>query len=103
MDDVDQFKRFGLPAGSARGNPGRAAHLRRIQHIREGTGGHEKPRDNTALGQMVLSIPELDYYVLIRRFPDLESPDGEIRKAAWLKFIKDDASLPYRIYKGVNP
>jgi hypothetical protein len=51
-------------------------------------------------GAHLLTIPELDYYVLIHRFPDLQSLDAEIKTRAWKKFARDAASLPYRSTEG---
>lgn len=93
---MSQFNRFGLPPGPSRGNPGRAAHLEMLNNRRS---GYDPTKPNPALdfGQVMLSIPELDYYVIINRFPDLASPDAETKTRAWKKFARDDASLPYRL------
>lgn len=87
------FKRFGLPAGPSLGNQGRAGLLEHLNNMRT---GYAPPAAKLEWGAHLLSIPELDYYVLIERFPDLKSPDHEIKRKAWLKFAKSDASLPYR-------
>lgn len=50
-----------------------------------------------SFGCMQLAIPELDYQVLIVRFPELNSKDPEIMTRAWQKFANDPASLPYRV------
>lgn len=44
-----------------------------------------------------LSIPELDYRVLLQRFPELNSKDHEEKRKAWLKFAKSPESKPYRV------
>lgn len=93
MDDqVDAYNLFGVPGGPAQGNPERRqileqAHQLRVDGIRPGTpwAGSE------------LMIPELDYYVLVRRFPDLSSPDSEIRLKAWKRFLATSAADPYRV------
>lgn len=90
---MSQFKRFGLPQGPARGNPDRALHLKQLADIRSGRQDAPQKMD---FGAVLLSIPELDYYVLLQRFPDLAAPDAEIKLRAWKKFAKDPASLPYR-------
>lgn len=93
-----QFKTFGFPDGGTHcGNKDRAAHLAMVRRIRDGT--LPKPRSLGGWSGMELSIPELDYYVLVQRFPDLRSPDAEIKRRAWLKFKNDPASEPYRIYR----
>lgn len=45
----------------------------------------------------MLSIPELDYYVIIERFPDLKSPDAEIKRKAWIKFANSEVGQLYRV------
>jgi hypothetical protein len=59
------------------------------------SGRHPQPRA-LDFGAVLLTIPELDYYVLLARFPDLASQDAEIKTRAWKKFARDPASLPYR-------
>lgn len=101
--DVDaeignQFQRFGFPDGGTHtGNRQRAAHLKRLEQMRSGY----RPGPNNKLGWAggLLSIPELDYYVLTHRFPDLSSPDHEIKRRAWLKFFNSSLSEPYRMQR----
>lgn len=88
-----QFKRFGLPRGTVSGNADRAAHLKRLNDMRQGRELQPRKLD---FGAVLLSIPELDYAVLLQRFPDLNSRDAEIKTRAWKKFARDPASLPYR-------
>lgn len=90
------FHLFGLPAGPSTGNRGRASHLDRLQRIREGTLPKPKTPDFAGLE---LSIPELDYYCLLERFPDLKAPDNATKLAAWKKFIRSPLSEPYRIHR----
>ncbi len=47
-------------------------------------------------GAHLLSIPELDYYVLIERFPELKSLDAEIKRKAWIKFANSPLAEQYR-------
>jgi hypothetical protein len=47
-------------------------------------------------GVVELSIPTLDYEVITRRYPDLVSPDAEISKRAWDKFIQSSESSIYK-------
>lgn len=44
-----------------------------------------------------LRIPELDLVKLKMANPDLGSPDGAIRRAAWVRFFNSPESLPYRV------
>ncbi len=98
MGKVKQFKQFGFPDGGTHtGNKDRAAHLAMVRSIREGNA--PAPRHLGGLAGMELSIPELDYYVLVQRFPDLRSPDHEIKRNAWLKFLNGPLSEPYRIHR----
>jgi hypothetical protein len=46
---------------------------------------------------MSLRIPELDYAIITRRFPDLMSPDHEIKRRAWVKFAQSSLADPYRV------
>jgi hypothetical protein len=91
---ASQFVQFGLPAGPAVGNPDRRAHLEFVRDLREGT----RPRpQNAGFGAVALSIPELDYYILLARFPELGCKDPETRTRAWGKFIRSPLSEPYRV------
>lgn len=59
-------------------------------------------RDNGGAGELEwgrseLHIPELDFYVLVHRFPELNSPDNEIQHKAWKKFLNSPAALPYKV------
>lgn len=44
-----------------------------------------------------LSIPLIDRELLGIKYPDLNSPDGKIRSAAWKRFIASEESRPYRV------
>lgn len=89
------LKRFGVPGEVVNDHaPARQAHLSRIKRIRERTLPKPPGQD---FGYLALSIPEFDYYVLQQRFPDLKSPDHEIRLKAWKKFIASPLSEPYRV------
>lgn len=90
------FARFGLPAGPSRGNPGRAGLLQYLHDIRTGY-TPTPPNASFDFGAVMLNIPELDYYIITERFPDLKSPDAEIKTRAWKKFARSEASLPYRM------
>lgn len=45
-----------------------------------------------------LQIPELDLYRLKHLYPELDSPDAEIRLKAWKRFMASSESKPYRVY-----
>lgn len=68
-----------------------------LKQIRDGT--LPAPRQLGGFAAIELSIPELDYYVIVQRFPDLRSADPEIKRKAWMTFKNDPASEPYRIYR----
>ena len=44
-----------------------------------------------------ISMPEFEYYMLMRRYPDLDSKDSEICTKAWKKWIASSESRPYRV------
>jgi hypothetical protein len=48
-------------------------------------------------GSTILQIPELDFYVLVKRYPDLMSADAEISTRAYDKFLRSPESEPYRV------
>jgi hypothetical protein len=56
--------------------------------------------DREGLGRWALSVPYVDWLELRRKYPDLASPDGQIKSAAWLRFIQSDESAPYRMREG---
>lgn len=47
--------------------------------------------------QWALQIPTNDYAGLLKKHPDLEAPDGEIRNKAWRAFIQSSEAAPYRV------
>lgn len=44
-----------------------------------------------------MTIPQDDYDELAARNPDLVSPDREIKRRAWLAFMRSSDSIPYRV------
>lgn len=48
-------------------------------------------------GYLALQIPEPDMRVLEIRFPELISPDHEIKLKAWQKFMASPESEPYKV------
>lgn len=87
------FKRFGLPPGPARGNPNRSRLLSHLAAMRD---GRAAPATKLDFAGHLLSIPELDYYVILERFPDLKSPDTEIKRKAWIAFANSPLGAKYR-------
>ena len=88
---ASQFKEHGFP--EKRGpNRERHNHLEFINRVR--VEDVAKPRE---FMQPMCSIPPLDWAVLKRRFPELMSPDAQIKQQAWRVFLLHPASEPYRI------
>lgn len=48
-------------------------------------------------GEPSLRIPELDLVLLKAKYPDLASRDGLVKRRAWIKFLNDPESAPYRV------
>ena len=44
-----------------------------------------------------LQIPENDLYELWKKYPELNSPNGDERTLAWKAFIRSSEADPYRI------
>ena len=44
-----------------------------------------------------LSIPELNYYALVKKYPELGVPDHDTRFRAWKKFLGTSEADPYRV------
>ena len=79
-------------------NRQRESVLQRLdRRRRDGSRPEVLNSDEGTFGYSALNIPELDYYVLMQRFPELNSKDSDIQKRAWQKFCRDPASLPYRV------
>lgn len=58
----------------------------------------EKPqREVETLGRHMLSIPALDLQHILKRWPDLASPDGLTKKRAIEAFYRSPESQPYRV------
>lgn len=81
-------------------NPQRARGLAALERMRQSDGKPIKLQGelngDKDWGYVGLCIPELDYYVLLTRNPDLKSKDKETRNKAWRKFMDSPESLPYR-------
>ena len=86
-----QFNDFGLP--EKRGpNPQRKAILEYNSRIRI-----EQPQRKLPNMLCALNIPLMDWAILKVRFPELESPDHEIQRKAWVVFHNHPISKPYRV------
>lgn len=98
LSKLNQFDAFGLPPGPSVPNPDRASGLDALATRRNERGVAKlKDDEGRAFGYAALAIPELDYYVLLARFPDLNSKDRDTQKRAWQQFCKSEHSLPYRV------
>lgn len=94
----DQFAAFGLPPGPSAPNAERKQILNFLEaRRREGIRPAVLEDQGDTFGYAALAIPELDYAVLVVRFPDLASKDAEISHRAWKDFARSDASLAYRV------
>jgi len=73
--------------------PERDAIMAETQAIRT----HDTPPDDLSFGRWCLRIPELDLMLLKRKYPELDSKDGQIKTQAWKKFLSSSESKPYRV------
>ena len=48
-------------------------------------------------GALSLRIPDIDYVKLVKKYPDLMSPNNEQKRAAWLRFMGSSEADPYRV------
>ena len=86
----NQHNEHGFP--EIRGpNAARRNHLEFLDRVRI-----EKTATPREFMQPMCSIPPLDWAVLKRRFPELISPDHEIKTNAWRVFMAHPASEQYR-------
>jgi hypothetical protein len=44
-----------------------------------------------------LSIPEFDYHMLCRKYPDLACGDPDTEDMAWRKFLRSSEAKPYKV------
>ena len=56
-----------------------------------------KPGDRDGLGRWALSIPFEDFERLCLKYPELASKDPQTKSAAYKRFMRSDASKPYRM------
>lgn len=78
-----------------RGAPLRSQILELNQTLREA----QQQMGHLDIGSCVMRIPEFDFYLLLRRFPDLNSTDPTENANAWEKFLRSPYSDEYRIRK----
>jgi hypothetical protein len=71
----------------------RTAILERNHQLRINPGAQH----DLSFGRQVLAVPLLDDYHLKRKYPDLASPDKQIREAALAKFCASSESAPYKV------
>ena len=71
----------------------RQAILERNKQLRINPGAQR----DLSFARQVLSIPELDHYYLIKKYPDLASPDGKVKQRALAKFMASSESAPYKV------
>lgn len=90
-----------MPTFATRGgNPHRRHILEGVRRIREGIDPKPKTLGSSdGFAGSMLAIPEMDFPIVQAMFPDLRSPDAEIRSKAWLKFARSPLSEPYRLNK----
>ena len=86
-----QFDELGLPEERP-ANKERVEILENNARIRV-----EQPQRKLKNMMALCSIPPLDWAVLKIRFPELISPDHEIKKNAWITFYRHPVSAPYRV------
>ena len=72
----------------------RGAILERNKLLRNDTA---KPLKDLSFGRMMLSFPELDYWHIRKKYPDLFEGPIEDKKRALQKFLRSPESLPYRV------
>jgi len=72
----------------------RSAILERNKRLQ--SGNHEHARDLN-WGRLALSIPELDYWHLRKKYPDMFEGDRETKQRALARFMASPESIPYRV------
>ena len=69
-----------------------------LDHVERRRIDKSVPDKSEALGRPALTIPEMDYWDLIEKYPDLDPKNGctATQTKAWLKFMRSSASRIYR-------
>ncbi len=70
----------------------RKARLENNQRLR-----NEQAVRDLSWARWTVSIPTLDWHYLTRKYPDLISPDKEIRDRARAKWLASSESAPYKV------
>ena len=58
---------------------------------------NEQPTKQLEWARWALSIPQLDHYYLMKKYPDMASPDKHTREKALAKFMASPESAPYKV------
>ena len=53
--------------------------------------------DLDGVGRWVLSVPENLYWLLVKKFPDLNSHDSQARTKAWVRLMNDRDYADFRL------
>lgn len=72
----------------------RGAILERNKQLRNDT---NKPINDLSFGRVMLSFPEIDYWHIRKRWPDMFEGDALNRKRGLQKFLASPESEPYRV------
>ena len=83
-----------------RSQPLRDPALEQVKQIRQSDKMAPSNQVDSSLGEWSLSIPKSDFWNLVARNPDLNSPDPDIKTRAWDKFTASSESMPYRMRTG---
>lgn len=100
LAQTEEYKRLGKRVNDAVLNdvPDTGNNLRRrILTLNQRARNSREQMGHFESTSLVLQIPELDYAVLLHRFPELNSPDPTENKNAWDKFLCAPESEPYRV------
>ena len=92
IDNQEVAERF-AKVTEQRGAPLRSSILELNQTLR----GAQEQMGHLDDASIMGRIPEGDFYILLRRFPELNSPDPTENNNAWEKFWRSSVSEPYRI------
>ena len=82
----------------ARETKKRGAPLRsKILELNQSLRGAQEQMGHLDCGSLTMRIPEGDFYILLRRFPELNSTDPETNKRAWEWLERQPFAEKYRI------
>lgn len=71
----------------------RSAILERNKELRRNPGAV----NDLSFGRLALSIPELDYWHLRKKYPEMFDGDKETRQRALARFCASPESAPYKV------